>query len=64
MLKETDGFDIVVNGVNRTFRDREGMAISAARQLAGKRGNDPVTVRTRATGGLRTVSADGVVTPS
>jgi hypothetical protein len=63
MLKPTDGFDIIVNGVNRTFRDREDMAIAAARQLAGRKGNDPVQVRTRATGKVVTVTAGGVVTP-
>ena len=56
------GFDILVNGSTvRTHRDREDMAIAAAKQLAGKRDNDPVRVRNRATGAMVTVTADGKV---
>jgi hypothetical protein len=64
MPKETEGFDIFVNGTtHRTFRDREDMAIDAARQLAGKKGNDPVRVRNRTPGATVTVTADGSVKP-
>lgn len=63
MLKDSDGYDIIVNGVTRTFRDRKELAIAAARQLAGRKGNDPVTVRTRASGETVMVTAGGVVTP-
>jgi hypothetical protein len=62
MLKDTGGFDIIVNGTTaRTFRDREDAAIEAARQLAGKKGNDPVCVRNRSTGAVVTVTATGEV---
>jgi hypothetical protein len=63
MFKDSDGFDIIVNGTLRTFRDREDMAHDAARQLAGRKGNDPVTVRTRATGETLTIATDGSVRP-
>jgi hypothetical protein len=60
MLESNEGFDILVGGTTpRTFRDREDMAIAAARQLAGKRDNDPVRVRNCATGATITVTADG-----
>jgi hypothetical protein len=56
------GFDVLVNGSTvRTHRDREDMAFAAAQQLAGKRDNDPVRVRNRATGATVTVTADGKV---
>lgn len=59
---KNEGFDILVNGSTvRTHRDREDLAIAAARQLAGKRDNDPVRVRNRASGATVTVTADGKV---
>jgi hypothetical protein len=65
MPNPTDGFDILVNGTTiRTFRDREDMALAAARQLACRKGNDPVRVRSRSTGATVTVTADGKVTPA
>jgi hypothetical protein len=65
MPTSTTGFDILVYGSTwRTFRDREDIALEAAQQLAGKRGNDPVRVRNRATGATVTVTSDGAVTPA
>jgi len=62
MLKPTDGFEIFVNGTTpRTFRDREDIAVAAARELAGRKDNDPVRVRNNATGKTVTVGADGSV---
>lgn len=62
MQNQNEGFDILVNGSTvRSFRAREDMAIEAARQLAGRRDNDPVRVRNRATGATVTVTADGKV---
>lgn len=58
ILEETDGWDIVVNGVNRTFRDVEAFAIQAACNLKQQWPRDEVQVRTRADGTLRTVCSD------
>lgn len=64
LLKHTEGFDIIVNGTDRTFRDTEQSALEAARALSGRKGNDPVQVRYRATGKIVTVQADGRVIAS
>jgi hypothetical protein len=58
ILEDTDGWDIVVNGVDRTFRDREDMAVAAARDLKTRSPQDEVQVRTRADGTLRTMRGD------
>jgi hypothetical protein len=64
MPEQDSGFDILVNGsTRRTFRDDEASAIHAARQLAGRKENDPVRVRNRRTGATVTVTADGSVKP-
>jgi hypothetical protein len=64
MAEQDSGFDILVNGsTRRTFRDDEASAIHAARQLAGRKENDPVRVRNRRTGATVTVTADGSVKP-
>ncbi|HWL04195.1 MAG TPA: hypothetical protein VNQ99_04555 [Xanthobacteraceae bacterium] len=58
LLEATDGWDIVVNGVDRTFRDREPVAIAAACYLKQQWPRDEVQIRTRADGTLRTVRPD------
>jgi hypothetical protein len=58
ILEDTDGWEIVVNGVDRTFRDREDMAVAAARDLKTRSPQDEVQVRTRADGTLRTMRGD------
>lgn len=58
ILKEPDGWDLVVNGVNRTFRDIEQVAIDSA--IFGKTRcvTDRIHVRCRADGSLREVMPD------
>lgn len=56
MHKPTDGFEILVNGIARTFRDTEADAFDAARELAARKGSDVVQIRYGATGKLVTVT--------
>jgi hypothetical protein len=58
VLEETDGFDIVVNGRNLTFRDVEENVIAAARFHKQRLPKDEVQIRTCADGTLRTVRED------
>jgi hypothetical protein len=45
MLKPTDGYDILVNGIDRTFRDRQDTAIEAARFLKARHREDVIEIR-------------------
>jgi hypothetical protein len=58
ILKETDGWDIVVNGINRTFRDIEQVAIDSARYGKSMNVKDRIHVRCRADGSLREIMPD------
>ena len=53
--REDDGFDIVINGMNRLFADLEVSAIAAAGFYEENYPEDRVQIRTRADGTLRTV---------
>jgi hypothetical protein len=48
--REDEGFDILIDGVPRTFRDVQSSAFDAARTLKGSNRNGIVEVRDRATG--------------
>ena len=50
-----EGFDIVINGVNRLFADLEVSAIASAGFHKEAYPEDTVQIRTRADGTLRTV---------
>ena len=57
-LREDEGYDIYVNGVQRTFRDTESIAFEAARNLRYfSEYKDKVEVVVRATG--RRIEVDG-----
>jgi hypothetical protein len=56
-----DGFEIIVNGVARTFRDRREAAYEAARYLKGRHPKEFVEVLHRATGTKLIVFDDGRV---
>lgn len=58
MFKPTNGYEILLNGRGRSFRDLEEVAIYAARELAGRQGNNLVQVR-HPDGKLVTVTQDG-----
>ena len=50
-----EGFDIVINGVNRLFAELELSAIASAGYHKENYPEDTVQIRTRANGTLRTV---------
>jgi hypothetical protein len=50
ILKETDGSEIVINGANRSFRDREEVAYETARYMKQRHPKDLVAIVVRATG--------------
>ena len=53
--QEDEGFDIVVNGVNRWFAELEVSAIASAGFYKESYPENTVQIRTRADGTLRTV---------
>ncbi len=59
----TPGFDIIVNGVPRTFRDREDVALEAARTLKHRDLNSIVELVSTETG-ARAVIPDVVSPPA
>jgi hypothetical protein len=61
-MLRNEGFDIIVNGVVRTFRDQRDAAYDAARTLKSRQPKDFVEVFDRATGAKLIVFEDGRVT--
>jgi hypothetical protein len=61
ILRDNEGFDILVNGVQHTFRDVEKVAYGTARFLKGQRRHQGqvIEVRNRATGERRVMLNDG-----
>lgn len=59
ILSATEGYDLLVDGVPRTFRDVEANAIDAARELKRRNRNSLVEIRTCATGAKRIMLEDG-----
>ena len=60
IIRGDEGYDILVNGQKRTFRDVKTMAHDAARVLKNaSRGQDKVEVLDRATGQRIEMLADG-----
>ena len=57
--RQDEGFDIVINGVNRLFARLELSAIASAGFLKENYPEDTVQIRTRADGTLRTVLGYG-----
>ena len=55
VLRDRQGFDIVINGVNKLFADLEVSAIASAGFHKENYPEDTVQIRTRADGTLRTV---------
>jgi hypothetical protein len=53
------GYDIVINGVDRTFRDTKAIALEAAQFLKSRQPNDLVQIRDCASEALLTMLPDG-----
>jgi hypothetical protein len=59
IFREDEGFDLVVDGVNRTFSDHYDGALQAARNLKEKYRSSRIQIRTRADGSTREMLDDG-----
>ena len=60
IVRDSEGYDILVNGQKRTFRDIKTVAYDAARVLKNaSRGQDKVEVVDRETGQRIEMLADG-----
>ena len=59
VLREDEGFDLLVDGVWRTFRDLQESAYGAARLLKAKNRNSIIEIRDRATGQKQIMLEDG-----
>ena len=55
VARDDEGFDIVINGVNRLFAELELSAIASAGYHKENYPEDTVQIRTRANGTLRAV---------
>jgi len=58
-MNDTKGFSILINGVERTFRDLRETADSAARELKKRHRTDRVEIVDRSTGQKTVVGDDG-----
>jgi hypothetical protein len=59
ILRPDEGFDIIVNGVDRSFRDRKEVAFASARYLKQRNPKDIIEIRIRATGERIVMLEDG-----
>jgi hypothetical protein len=59
VLQETSGYDLVVDGVIRTFSDTEDGAIEAAREFKRVNRNSRVQVRMRRSGAMCEILENG-----
>ncbi len=59
IIQENEGFFVLVNGVQRTFRDEKSHAYDAARLLKQKHKTDIVEIEDRSTGAKVMMMEDG-----
>jgi len=59
IFRDDEGFDILVNGIERTFRDMEEFAYAAGRFLKRHNPHDRIEIRVRATGQVTEILAPG-----
>jgi len=59
VLKETDGFDILIDGVKRTFYDQYDGALAMARELKARNRASVIEIRTRLDGSVCEVLDEG-----
>jgi hypothetical protein len=60
-MRESPGYEILHNGVPRTYRDRRDTALEAARYGKSRHPGDLIEVRDCATGEKMVIMADGRV---
>jgi hypothetical protein len=59
IMRDNEGFDIIINGVDRSFRDREEVVYASARYMKQRHPKDLVEIRIRATGERIVMREDG-----
>ena len=59
ILRTNEGFDLLVNGEDRTFRDVKESAYAAARVLKRANGGCIIEIRDRSTGNKVMMGEDG-----
>lgn len=59
ILREDEGFEILIDGTPRTFRDGKGTAYDAARVLKRGNRNSIVEIRDRSNGAKQIMLDDG-----
>jgi hypothetical protein len=59
VLRSDEGYDIIINGVDRSFRDRKDVAYEAAQYMKQLHRNDIVEIRVRETGERIVMHEDG-----
>jgi hypothetical protein len=62
-MRENEGFDILINGVPRTFRDKKATAYDAARTIKSHARNDIIEILDRSTGAKVVMLEDGRSSP-
>lgn len=58
-MRDNEGYDIVHNGVHRTFRDRKDFALEAARYGKSRHPEEIIEIVDRSTGQKLVMFADG-----
>jgi len=59
ILREDEGFELLIDGVQRTFRDVKASAYDAARELKRRNRNNIIEIRDRSTGQKQIMLEDG-----
>jgi hypothetical protein len=59
ILRDDEGFDVLINGVVRTFRDRKIAGYEAGRVIKRKHRGDIIEVRDRSTANKVVMLEDG-----
>jgi hypothetical protein len=59
ILREDEGYDLLVDGFERTFSDTQGCAFEVARELKKRNRNCIIEIRDRSTGKKLIMVEDG-----
>jgi hypothetical protein len=60
--RDDEGFDLLIDGKGRTFRDIYDVALDAARELKRLNRKSRIQIRTRSDGAVREMLEDGRIT--
>jgi hypothetical protein len=59
ILRPDEGYDLIVNGIDRSFRDRKEVAFASARYMKQRHPKDVIEIRIRAPGERIVMLEDG-----